>query len=141
MDKLKRLISAIFLTCFSHSLYAEEFTYHCDVIGHRNFSLVFDVNLTEKTITHTHSVFKNNDEVRTINRELKVFLWDEENESVWVNHYNDPPLSVPSLTTILFNFRHQTLILQSIQNDISIDRSLSEDTIIQGNRFKCFSIK
>ena len=141
MDTLKTFISVIFLSLLSNPLYSEEFTYHCDVDDHKEFSLVFDVDLSERSIVHSHSIFKNTGKVRKVDHKLDIFLWDEENESVWSIHYKDPPLSYPSLTTILFNFKHQTLILQRIMNDTTKDGSLSEDIIIQGGQFKCFSMR
>ena len=125
----------------SNPLYSREFEYHCDVINHRNYSLIFDVNTSNNTIIHRYTIFKDNSEVRKVDRNLNIFLWDKENESVWTVHYKDPPLTVPSLTTILFNFKHQTLISQSILNDIFTDKMLSEDEIFQGNQFKCFSMR
>ena len=141
MDTLKTFIPVFFLTLLSNPLYSEEFQYHCDVVNHKNFSLVFDVNPPKSTIIHRYTIFKDTNKIRKVDQNLDIFLWDKENESVWTIHYINPPLSVPSLTTILFNFKHQTLILQSILNDITKDKSLSENTIIQGDQFKCFSIE
>ena len=138
MDTLKTFISVIFLSLLSNPLYSEEFTYHCDVEGHKEFSLVFNVDLSKRSIVHSHSIFKNTSKVRKVDHKLDIFLWDEENESVWTIHYKDPPLSFPSLTTILFNFKHQILILQSTKNNISKDRTVSE---IHSDRFKCFSMR
>jgi hypothetical protein len=141
MDTLKTFIPVFFLTLLSNPLYSEEFKYHCDVVNHKNFSLVFDVNLPKNTIIHRYTIFKDTNKIRKVDQNLDIFLWDEENESVWTIQYKDPPLSVPSLTTVLFNFKHQTLIVQSIKNDTTIERSLSEDTIIQGDLYKCFSLR
>ena len=138
---MKTVLLVIFFTLLSNPIFSDEFTYQCDAEGRKEFSLVFDIDLTKKSIVHSHSIFKNSDEVKKVDRILDIFLWDEENESVWTIQYKDPPLSVPSLTTILFNFKHQTLIVQSILNDTSIERSLSEDTIIQGDLYKCFSLR
>ena len=72
----------IFFIFVSSPLYSNEFTYHCDR-DDNNFSMVFDVNRTEKSVVHTHSIFKTKGEVRRGNVDLEIYRWDEENDSVW----------------------------------------------------------
>ena len=86
MDTLKTFI-CVFLTFLSSPLYSQEFEYYCDVVNHRNFSLIFDVNPSNNTIIHRYTIFKDNSEVRKVDRNLNIFLWDKENESVWTVHY------------------------------------------------------
>ena len=141
MNALKTFTSVIFLLYLSNPLYSEEFSYQCDVEDHREFSLVFDVDIIGEKIIHTYSVNKNTSEVRKVDRKLDFFFWDKDNESVWAIEYRDPSFSVPYLTTNLFNFKKQTLIRQVLMNDITTRGLLSEDIVTQTVRFKCFSIE
>ena len=124
----------------SSPIYSNEFTYHCDR-DDNNFSMVFDVNRTEKSVVHTHSIFKTKGEVRRGNVDLEIYRWDEENDSVWTLIHSP---QTPSLTIILFNFHHRRLLLQSIYNTLTNEKfkkpilRKSQNDIIVGDLFQCY---
>ena len=47
----------VFFMFVSSPLYSNEFKYHCDGKDN-NLTMVFDVNRSEKSIVHTHSINK-----------------------------------------------------------------------------------
>ena len=130
----------VFFMVISSPLYSNEFTCHCDR-DDNNFSMVFDVNRTEKSVVHTHSIFKTKGEVRRGNVDLEIYRWDEENDSVWTLIHSP---QTPSLTIILFNFHHRKLLLQSIYNTLTNEKfkkpilRKSQNDIIVGDLFQCY---
>ena len=73
MDTLKTFISVFFLTLLSNPLYSEEFEYHCDVVNHKNFSLVFDVHPQNNTIVHRDIILKDTcDKVWRLNNKIWI---------------------------------------------------------------------
>ena len=99
----------------SSPLYSDEFTYHCDNED-ESYSMVFNINTTEQTVVHTHSINKITKTVYDINKYREVYKWDTDNDSVWLTNYFDLVLNPPSLTIILLNFKRQKMFLQEIHN-------------------------
>ena len=127
----------IFFLFVSSPLYSNEFTYHCDREDN-NFSMFYDVNRTEKSIVHTHSIDKTNNSVIEVNRPIEIYNWDERRDSVWTVS-NDPILL--TLTTILFNFQNQKLLLQSTYNILMYEEDNNIDDIVVGHLFNCYIVK
>jgi len=115
----------IFFLFVSSPLYSNEFTYHCDRDSD-DFSMVFDVNRFEKTVVHTHSIFKESNNVIDVNKSREIYYWDEENNSVWFLNYTDGITKLiesidssdtpPSLSITLLNFERKKLFYQSLKN-------------------------
>ena len=99
----------------SSPLYSNEFTYHCDSEDELT-SNVFNINTTEQTVVHTHSINKIDNFVYDINKNREVYKWDTDNDSVWLTNYFDVALNPPSLTIILLNFKRQKMFLQQMDN-------------------------
>ena len=125
----------------SSPLFSNEFSFHCDN-DDDNLSMIFDVNRTEKSVVHTHSIFKTKGEVRRGNVDLEIYRWDEENDSVWTLIHSP---QTPSLTIMLFNFHHRRLLLQSIYNSLTNEKfksrmfkKRSQNDIIVGDLFQCY---
>jgi hypothetical protein len=130
----------IFFMFVSSPLYSNEFTFHCEESD--GFTMVYDVNLTEKSIVHTFSIFKYNNTVTKVDKYLEVFFWDEKYNSVWTIDYSDEKNTIPSISSKLFNFRHQTLQLQSMRNDVTSNKSVPEISLFGRNRtFECYTMK
>ena len=127
----------IFFLFVSSPLYSNEFTYHCDREDN-NFSMFYDVNRTEKSIVHTHSIDKTTNSVIEVNRPIEIYNWDERRDSVWTVS-NDPILL--TLTTILFNFQNQKLLLQSTYNILMYEEDNNIDDIVVGHLFNCYIVK
>ena len=126
----------IFFMFVSSPLYSNEFTYHCDRIDN-NLSMVFDVNRSEKSIVHTHSIDKTTNSVSKVSLPIEIYNWDERKDSVWTI-YSDPQSL--SFVTFLFNFQHQKLVLQSIFN-IFLTEEDDLDDIVISSLFKCYIIQ
>jgi len=120
----------------SSPLYSNEFTYHCDR-DDNNLSMVFDVNRSEKSIVHTHSIDKTTNSVSKVSLPIEIYNWDERKDSVWTI-YSDPQSL--SFVTFLFNFQHQRLVLQSIFN-IFVTEEDDLDDIVLSSLFKCYIVK
>ena len=127
----------IFFLFVSSPLYSNEFTYHCDRIDN-NLSMVFDVNRSEKSIVHTHSIDKTTNSVSKNSLPIEIYNWDERRDSVWTVS-NDPILL--TLTTILFNFQNQKLLLQSTYNILMYEEDNNIDDIVVGHLFNCYIVK
>ena len=127
----------VFFMFISSPLYSNEFTYHCDREDN-NFSMFYDVNRTEKSIVHTHSIDKTTNSVIEVNRPIEIYNWDERRDSVWTVS-NDPILL--TLTTILFNFQNQKLLLQSTYNILMYEEDNNIDDIVVGHLFNCYIVK
>ena len=126
----------IFFMFVSSPLYSNEFTYHCDRTDN-NLSMVFDVNRSEKSIVHTHSIDKTTNSVSKNSLPIEIYNWDERKDSVWTI-YSDPQSL--SFVTFLFNFQHQKLVLQSIFN-IFLTEEDDLDDIVISSLFKCYIIQ
>lgn len=126
----------IFFLFVSSPLYSNEFTYHCDRTDN-NLSMVFDVNRSEKSIVHTHSIDKTTNSVSKNSLPIEIYNWDERKDSVWTI-YSDPQSL--SFVTFLFNFQHQKLVLQSIFN-IFVTEEDDLDDIVISSLFKCYIIQ
>lgn len=126
----------IFFLFVSSPLYSNEFTYHCDRTDN-NLSMVFDVNRSEKSIVHTHSIDKTTNSVSKNSLPIEIYNWDERKDSVWTI-YSDPQSL--SFVTFLFNFQHQKLVLQSIFN-IFLTEEDDLDDIVISSLFKCYIIQ
>ena len=127
----------IFFLFVSSPLYSNEFTYHCDREDN-NFSMFYDVNRTVKSIVHTHSIDQTNNSVIEVNRPIEIYNWDERRDSVWTVS-NDPILL--TLTTILFNFQNQKLVLLSTYNILMYEEDNNIDDIVVGHLFNCYIIQ
>ena len=126
----------IFFLFVSSPLYSNEFTYHCDRTDN-NLSMVFDVNRSEKSIVHTHSIDKTTNSVSKNSLPIEIYNWDERKDSVWTI-YSDPQSL--SFVTFLFNFQHQRLVLTSIFN-IFVTEEDDIDDIVLSSLFKCYIIQ
>ena len=126
----------IFFLFVSSPLYSNEFTYHCDRTDN-NLSMVFDVNRSEKSIVHTHSIDKTTNSVSKVSLPIEIYNWDERKDSVWTI-YSDPQSL--SFLTFLFNFQHQRLVLQSIFN-IFVTEEDDLDDIVLSSLFKCYMME
>ena len=126
----------VFFMVISSPLYSNEFTYHCDR-DDNNLSMVFDVNRSEKSIVHTHSIDKTTNSVSKVSLPIEIYNWDERKDSVWTI-YSDPQSL--SFVTFLFNFQHQRLVLQSIFN-IFVTEEDDLDDIVLSSLFKCYIVK
>ena len=136
MKILTTLITILFISLLSSPLYSNEFTYHCDRTDN-NLSMVFDVNRSEKSIVHTHSIDKTTNSVSKKSLPIEIYNWDERKDSVWTI-YSDPQSL--SFVTFLFNFQHQKLVLQSIFN-IFLTEEDDLDDIVISSLFKCYIIQ
>ena len=126
----------IFFLFVSSPLYSNEFTYHCDRTDN-NLSMVFDVNRSEKSIVHTHSIDKTTNSVSKKSLPIEIYNWDERKDSVWT--ILDDPHKL-TLSLILFNFQHQKLVVNSILNTFDdINDDTIEDTVYS-RLFKCYII-
>jgi len=132
--KLMYKLLFVFFMVISSPLYSNEFTYHCE--GKDNLSMVFDVNRTKKSIIHTHSIDKTSNYVSEVNRPLEIYEWDERKDSVWT--LLGDPISL-TLTTILFNFQHQKLVLQVTFNVLMSEGNNIDDLAVR-RLFNCYSI-
>ena len=126
----------VFFMFVSSPLYSNEFTYHCDRTDN-NLSMVFDVNRSEKSIVHTHSIDKTTNSVSKNSLPIEIYNWDERKDSVWTI-YSDPQSL--SFVTFLFNFQHQKLVLQSIFN-IFLTEEDDLDDIVISSLFNCYIIQ
>ena len=126
----------VFFMFVSSPLYSNEFTYHCDRTDN-NLSMVFDVNRSEKSIVHTHSIDKTTNSVSKVSLPIEIYNWDERKDSVWTI-YSDPQSL--SFLTFLFNFQHQRLVLQSIFN-IFVTEEDDLDDIVLSSLFKCYMME
>ena len=126
----------VFFMFVSSPLYSNEFTYHCDRTDN-NLSMVFDVNRSEKSIVHTHSIDKTTNSVSKNSLPIEIYNWDERKDSVWTI-YSDPQSL--SFLTFLFNFQHQKLVLQSIFN-IFLTEEDDLDDIVISSLFNCYIIQ
>jgi len=123
----------VFFMFVSSPLYSNEFTYHCDN-DDDNLSMIFDVNRTEKSIIHTHTIDKTTNSVSPVILNLEIYDWDESKDSVWtISH--DPI----TLSTILFNFQHQKLVIQVTFNVLMSEGNNIDDLVLR-RLFNCYSI-
>tara|TARA_R110002153_G_scaffold146857_2_gene298130 strand:- start:1510 stop:1896 length:387 start_codon:yes stop_codon:yes gene_type:complete len=99
----------------SSPLYSNEFTYYCDNEDELT-SVVFNINTTEQTVVHTHTINKITKKINDLNENKEVYKWDKENDSVWLTDYSDIFLNPPSLEIILLNFKLQKMFLQEMNN-------------------------
>ena len=126
----------IFFLFVSSPLYSNEFTYHCDRTDN-NLSMVFDVNRSEKSIVHTHSIDKTTNSVSKNGFPMEVYNWNERKDSVWT--ISSDPQSL-TLTTLLFNFQYQKLIIQTTFN-IFVSEESNIDEIVLSRLFDCYIIQ
>lgn len=126
----------IFFMFVSSPLYSNEFIFHCDGKDN-NLTMVFDVNRSEKSIVHTHSIDKTTNSVSKVSLPIEIYNWDERKDSVWTI-YSDPQSL--SFVTFLFNFQHQRLVLTSIFN-IFVTEEDDIDDIVISSLFKCYIIQ
>ncbi|MDB9852416.1 hypothetical protein OAC62_05710 [Amylibacter sp.] len=126
----------IFFMFVSSPLYSNEFKYHCDEKDN-NLTIVFDVNRSEKSIVHTHSINKKTNTVSEVNRTMKIYDWDETKDSVWT--ILDDPHKL-TLSLILFNFQHQKLVSHTILNTFDDSNDDTIDDIVYSRLFKCYII-
>jgi len=145
-SKMYKLLFVFFMV-ISSPLYSDklnylyqknEFTYQCDREG-LTFSMIFKVETRDKTIVHSQSVFKTigSVSVTDVNKQLDIYYWDEDNDSVWTTNYFYEKEN-PFLRTILFNFKKQKLVLQFLKNDVSKDgRLITEESEL----LNCYTLK
>ena len=126
----------VFFMFVSSPLYSNEFIFHCDGKDN-NLTMVFDVNRSEKSIVHTHSIDKITSTVSEVNRTMKIYDWDETKDSVWT--ILDDPHKL-TLSLILFNFQHQKLVVNSILNGLAVSNGDTIDDIVISLLFKCYII-
>ena len=126
----------VFFMFVSSPLFSNEFTFHCDGKDN-NLTMVFDVNRSEKSIVHTHSINKTTNYTSEVNRTMKIYDWDETKDSVWT--ILDDPHKL-TLSLILFNFQHQRLVLQSTFNEFDDIKDDNIDEFIYSRLFKCYII-
>ena len=126
----------VFFMVISSPLYSNEFTYRCDEGD--NFTMVYDVNLTERSIIHIASIYHSDKTIQKVDKNLEIFFWDEKYNSVWTVNYRDEEFTIPTITSKLFNFELQTLQSQSMRNDTTFDGSVPKNHLFGRNRtFKC----
>ena len=136
--KLMYKLLFVFFMFVSSPLYSDEFTYHCEESD--GFTMVYNVNPTEKSIIHTFSITKYNS-VTKVDKNLEVFLWDEEYISVWTIDHSDGVNTLPNISSKLFNFKNQTLQLQSMFNDVTSNKSVPKMNLFGRNRtFECYTL-
>jgi hypothetical protein len=145
----------LILTFLSSPLYSDEFTYHCDRDSD-DFSMVFDVNRFEKTVVHTHSIFKESNNVIDVNKSREIYYWDEENNSVWFLNYRDgfskfeekyfrefmKPFSPPQLSMTLLNFERKKLFHQSMYNVTPVSGEYFKDkSPFSNSTYDCYILE
>ena len=131
----------VFFIVISSPLYSNEFTYRCDNDDIK-FSIIYKVDPKEKTVVHTHSINRNNfSMVYDINKDMDIYYWDEENDSVWFINYDDSMISSPSLTLVLLNFELQKLHNQSLLNVTPRSGEYRIERIFQNNTFDCYTLE
>jgi hypothetical protein len=104
----------VFFMVISSPLYSNEFTFHCDN-DELQISIIYKVDRKEKTVVWTHSIDKQSNEVLHQNIDLKVYHWDEKNDSVWFIKYEDR-MSPSFVNIVLLNFEVGTRITQTVRN-------------------------
>ena len=135
--KLMYKLLFVFFMFVSSPLYSNEFTFHCD--NHDdNFSIIFDVNPIQKKVVFSHSINKEKNIVHKINKVMEIYLWDEENDSVWFLIYENDR-NLPTLNVYLLNFKSQKLKVQSITNIIPADDDYNEDFF--NDSFHCYILE
>ena len=106
----------IFFLFVSSPLYSNEFTFYCDSEGNLH-TMVFDINPIEETVVHTIMIQKQSKIVYEINKNMEIYYWDKENNSVWFLNYNDYGSEPPSLQMTLLNFERQKMFNQRMYNE------------------------
>jgi hypothetical protein len=122
----------------SSPLYSNEFTFHCDK-DDNSFSMIFDINRTEKSVVFSHSIDKTNNSVFELNQLMEIYHWDEENDSVWLTLYqNRKPAFLPIMSVFLLDFVHQKLKVQSLKLLLPPFGEYNKD--FTNSRYDCYTL-
>ncbi|MDC1494987.1 hypothetical protein N8367_00990 [Amylibacter sp.] len=139
LHNVMKKILIIFFMFISTPLYSDEFNYHCE---EGDFSIVYKVDPKQKTVVHLYSIFKTKGEVRDVNKDMEIYHWDEENNSVWILQYKDLKFSSPAVTMILLNFEYQKMVLQFMVNNTTKSGTMDKwSDLQQYSLYHCYTLE